>query len=584
MFNFRRKPVDHSSTPSGADDIAIIGLSLRLPQSNTLDEFWQNLVTQRSSITEVSAERWKPDEYYGDPRKQEGKTNSIWGGFVEHADCFDAEFFKISPREAQNMDPQQRFALELSWHAMEDAGYRPSQLAGSNTGVYMGVCHWDYAELFEKSGQTVDAYFPTGAAYSIIANRVSHFFDLAGPSIINDTACASSLVSVYQAVRAIQNGEIDCALAGGVNLAWSVNHFIAFSKNGMLSKEGKSKAFDASADGYVRGEGGAVLLLKPLHKALADGDSIHAVIKGIGTNHGGHTSSLTVTNPKAQARLISQIYGKASIAPSSVSYIEAHGPGTPLGDPVEILGLKQAFQTLHQQFGTQIEPGSCGIGSVKTHIGHLEGAAGVAGMVKVVAAMQQRTLPANVHFKRLNPMIRLEGSPFYVVAQNTPWNPDGPRRAGVSSFGFGGTNAHVVIEEFVAKPYVGAAGAHLVPLSARDPQRLSEMVEALFVTLTAKPETDLEALAYTLQTGREAMAERVVLLAHDLPDLLAKLGAMAGGKTEIASSWRGNQEQSAKFVNMLAADDGYQAMAARWVENRQLDKIAGFWAQGAVID
>ncbi|WP_186153652.1 polyketide synthase, partial [Burkholderia gladioli] len=202
---------------------------------------------------------------------------------------------------------------------IEDAGYRPGQLAGTNTGVYMGVCHWDYAELFEKTGQKVDAYFPTGTAYSIIANRVSHYYDLAGPSIVNDTACASSLVSVYQAVRAIRNGECDTALAGGVNLAWSVNHFIAFGKNGMLSKRGRSQAFDHEADGYVRGEGGAMLLLKPLQRALADGDSVYAVIKGIGTNHGGRTTSLTVTNAKAQARLIREVYTRAGIAPDSVS-------------------------------------------------------------------------------------------------------------------------------------------------------------------------------------------------------------------------------------------------------------------------
>ncbi|MDM5176107.1 SDR family NAD(P)-dependent oxidoreductase [Massilia sp. DJPM01] len=586
LNNFKRKPGKPEAVDT-PDDVAIIGLSLRLPQADTLDEFWTNLMAQKSSITEVPAQRWDKQAYYGDPRKADDKTNSIWGGFVDHADCFDAEFFKISPREAQNMDPQQRFAMELSWKAIEDAGYRPSQLAGSNTGVYMGVCHWDYAELFEKTGQKVDAYFPTGTAYSIIANRISHYFDFAGPSIINDTACASSLVSVYQAVRALQNGECDTALAGGVNLCWSVNHFIAFSKNGMLSKDGLCKAFDSSADGYVRGEGGAVLLLKPLRQAQADGDLIHAVIKGIGTNHGGRTNSLTVTNPKAQARLISQIYRKAGIAPDSVSYIEAHGPGTPLGDPVEVMGLKTAFRDLHERLGTTAQAASCGLGSVKTNIGHLEGAAGVAGMIKVVAAMQHQTLPGNVNFQRLNPLIKLEDSPFFVVSETTPWHRGAlPLRAGVSSFGFGGSNAHVILEEFVAQagPNVALGPVYLVPVSARDAERLRESVSALLDYVTSHKSVDLGALAYTLQTGREAMAERTVFAVSDGADLTAKLEAWLAGKKNIAQCWRGQQDQGGKLVDLLAADDGYRALLQQWAANGQLDKLAELWAQGGELD
>ena len=381
------------------DDIAIIGLSLKFPKSNSLSEFWRNLQSGLSLITEVPEQRWDKNQYMGDPRREPNKTSSIWGGFVEDADCFDAEFFNISPRDAQSMDPQQRFALELAWQALEDANYPPSRLATSNTGVYMGVCHWDYAELFEQTGQTLDAYFPTGTAYSIIANRVSHFFDFSGPSITNDTACASSLVSIQQAMRALQSGECELALAGGVNLIWSVNHFIAFSKNGMLSRDGLCKTFDQKADGYVRGEGGAILVLKPMQAALRDGDLIHAVIKGAGTNHGGRTSSLTVTNPAAQAQLISQVYNNANVDVQSVSYIETHGPGTPLGDPVEIFGLKKAFEQMHQQQGVADAGNYCGLGSVKTNIGHLEGAAGVAGVIKVIAAMQQQHLPE--HLARL---------------------------------------------------------------------------------------------------------------------------------------------------------------------------------------
>jgi len=617
MFEFLRKrsPADSAPAPVDAhaaaalplvdaasagpvpqpDDIAIIGLALRLPRAETLDDFWTELAAQRSLISEVSPQRWDKNVYYGDPRKEDDKTNSIWGGFIEYADCFDAEFFNISPREAQYMDPQQRFAMELAWKAIEDAGYRPGQLAGTNTGVYMGVCHWDYAELFEKTGQKVDAYFPTGTAYSIIANRVSHYYDLAGPSIVNDTACASSLVSVYQAVRAIRNGECDAALAGGVNLAWSVNHFIAFGKNGMLSKRGRSQAFDHEADGYVRGEGGAMLLLKPLQRALEDGDPVYAVIKGIGTNHGGRTTSLTVTSAKAQARLIREVYTRAGIAPDSVSYIEAHGPGTPVGDPVEVLGLKEAFRDMHQETSSEPVPQSCGIGSVKTNIGHLEGAAGVAGMVKVIAAMRHRTLPGNVDFRQINPLIKFEGSPFYVVGQSRPWATNGtaPRRAGVSSFGFGGTNAHVILEEGPGLAEADAPdAAHvagtpvLVPLSARNGERLDAQIRQLAAHLRAHPELDLAALAYTLQVGREGMVERIAFVTDSVAELTARLDAALAATAPVERSWRGQvpARRGKHDAQRAALDEDTELLLSHWIEKGRLDKLAEHWCGGGPVD
>jgi polyketide synthase PksL len=550
------------------DDIAIIGLSLKFPKSNSLSEFWRNLQSGLSLITEVPEQRWDKNQYKGDPRREPNKTSSIWGGFVEDADCFDAEFFNISPREAQSMDPQQRFALELAWQALEDANYLPSRLATSNTGVYMGVCHWDYAELFEKTGQTLDAYFPTGTAYSIIANRISHFFDFSGPSITNDTACASSLVSIQQAMRALQSGECELALAGGVNLIWSVNHFIAFSKNGMLSRDGLCKTFDQKADGYVRGEGGAILVLKPMQTALRDGDLIHAVIKGAGTNHGGRTSSLTVTNPAAQAQLISQIYSNANIDVQSVSYIETHGPGTPLGDPVEIFGLKKAFEQMHQQQGVADAGNYCGLGSVKTNIGHLEGAAGVAGVIKVIAAMQQQHLPSNVNFTALNPRIKLDDSPFYIVDQCKPWNPTHPlsgvavkRRAGVSSFGFGGTNAHVLLEEYDVPVTQQAASVTMadgtpqlawVPISAKTPEQLHAQVQQLNQYLEQNPGTNLHALAYTLQHGREAMAARLIFQVSSLLELRNGFEAYLAGREPVARMWVG-QTDSADVMNQVTA-------------------------------
>jgi acyl transferase domain-containing protein len=514
------------------EPVAIIGVGMRLPGADSLDAFWTHLAEGRSLITEVSPRRWDARELRGNPAK-ENKTNSIWGGFLQNADEFDAAFFNISPREAAWMDPQQRFALEMAWHAIEDAGLRAGTLAGSRTGVYMGVCHWDYAELIEKHLTRLDAYTPTGIAFSVIANRVSHFFDLRGPSITNDTACAASLVSVYEAVRALQSGECDMALAGGVNLAWSPNHFIAFAKSGMLSKDGKAKAFDARADGYVRGEGGATLLLKPLAQALADGDPFHAVIRGIGTNHGGRTSSLTVTNPNAQADLIAEVHRDAGVSPDTVSFIEAHGPGTPLGDPIEIAGLKAAFRQREVETGTTPSPGNCGIGSVKTNIGHLEGAAGVAGIVKVLAALRHETLPPNVGFETLNPLIDLEGTPFRIQSGATPWPHEAgrPRRAGVSSFGFGGTNAHAVIEDAEAVPKEPRLSHRplVLPLSARNDEALRVYAQTLRDLLAQKPDLALADLALTFQTGREAMASRVAFVVSDLDELRDTLTAFLEG-------------------------------------------------------
>lgn len=516
------------------DDIAIIGTSVRLPKADSLDALWSHLVKGSSLITKVPHERWHAEELLGNPSKG-NKTNSIWGGFLPDADCFDAEFFNISPREAAWMDPQQRFGLELAWKAIEDAGYCPSTLAGSRTGVYMGVCHWDYAELIEKNLAHLDAYTPTGIAFSIIANRISHFFDFHGPSIVNDTACAASMMSIYEAVNALKSGQCDLALAGGVNLIWSPNHFISFSKSGMLSKTGSSKAFDQNADGYVRGEGGGMLLLKRAKQAHADGDPIYATIKGIGSNHGGKTNSLTITNPEAQASLIAEVYRNAKIDPGSVTYIEAHGTGTPLGDPIEIAGLKQAFSMLHKEHGSEPIESSCGVGSVKTNVGHLEGAAGVIGVIKVLAALRHDLLPSNVGFSELNTLIDLKDTPFRIQSEPTKWvqEPGKLRRAGVSAFGFGGSNAHVLLEE---SPDISISKNEdkldankvclIIPLSALNEDRLKVYAYDLLDFIQNQPNlSPIGNLAYTMQVAREQMACRVLFYVESRDDLCEALNS-----------------------------------------------------------
>ncbi|MER5556854.1 SDR family NAD(P)-dependent oxidoreductase [Streptomyces sp. NPDC002793] len=564
----------------GADDVAIIGIALRLPGAETLEELGEHLIAGRSLISEVPSERWSKERYFGDPKRGAQKTNSIWGGFIEHADRFDADFFRISPREAETMDPQQRMALELAWRVIENAGYAATDLAGTETGVFMGVCHADYAEMMEREGVRTDAYFPTGTAYSIIANRISYHFDFQGPSITNDTACSSSLVSVYEAVRALTNGECGLALAGGVNLIWSPKHFVAFSQASMLSRTGRASAFDESADGYVRGEGGAVLLLKPLARAVADGDPIHAVIKGVATNHGGRTNSLTVTNATAQANLIERLYTRAGIRPETVTYIEAHGPGTPVGDPIEIMALKSAFRNLHAAQGTVAQPSSCGIGSVKTNIGHLEGAAGVAGIAKVIASLAHRALPATVNFRHQNRLIRFEGSPFHVVRDTQPWaappaRADGtvpPRRAGVSSFGFGGTNAHVVLEEHLPDTEVrdpSPRGPQLLPLSAKTPERLRVVAGNLLSHLREQPSQELADIAYTLRVGREAMPARVAFVVADRSELLVLLDEFvdevrADGEVHLGRTVRGSDQDAAEL----------STTGTDWVRGGTVDRAA----------
>ena len=302
----------------------------------------------------------------------------------------------------------------------------------------------------------LDGYVATGNFFSILSNRLSYYFDFHGPSFTVDTACSSSLVAIHQAVRAIERGECDVALAGGVNVCWTAKRFIAFSAAGMLSKEGKCKTFDQSADGYVRGEGAAVLVLKPLAAAVRDGDPIHGVIRGSALNHGGKTSSLTVTNPNSQADLLVTAIREAGIEPQTIGYVETHGTGTSLGDPIEVLGLKLAFERLLREDQTGRRPaGFCGIGSVKSNIGHLEAAAGIAGVVKVLLAMRHGRLPSTLHVRSVNPLLKLDDSPFYIVTENRAWEEPRsaggeplPRRAGVSSFGFGGAYAHLVLEAY----------------------------------------------------------------------------------------------------------------------------------------
>ncbi|MCF3106171.1 SDR family NAD(P)-dependent oxidoreductase [Streptomyces roseoverticillatus] len=633
-----------TGVPGHDQDIAVVGLSLRLPGSRTPDEFWDHLAHGRSLITEVPERRRRQEDGPGHRLPESDGTGSVWGGFLDDADCFDAGFFWIPPREARSMDPQQRMALELSWHALEDAGYRADRMTGSRTGVFMGVRRGDYAELTEREADETGACLPAGAAHAAVADRVSYQFGFHGPSVVNDTACAGSLVAVEQAVQALRRGDCDHALAGGVNVSSSPRHFIAFANAGMVSPDGRYRAFDAHANGYVRGEGGGVLLLKRAADARRDGDAVHALIKGIGSSHGARTSSLTVTDPAAQAELIAGIHRRAGIAPETVTYVETHGPGTPDGDPIEIRGLKQAFADLHENrpetgadrpgAGKRLpgtakglpgagvglpgaakgprgtgkgrtergrgRPGAaqghrCGVGSVKTGIGHLEGAAGIAGMLKVILAMRHRKLPATVGFEELHPLIKLDGSPLYIVDRLTDWTAGAPGsaagaaaplRAGVSSFGFDGTNAHVLLESGDPVAPAGAEhGEQWLPVSAKDEDRLRETCAGLARwARTRIRHNDAPALAdvaRTLRQGRVPMRERVVFRAGSLAEWAAQLESVAAGEKPPAGWLRGRAR--AKNPGGLGADDP-AARAARCVEDGRPGEFAAAWVRNLCVD
>ncbi|HIJ54487.1 MAG TPA: SDR family NAD(P)-dependent oxidoreductase [Deltaproteobacteria bacterium] len=587
---------------AGAEDrsIAVIGMSGAMPGSEDPEAFWKHLVAGDDLITEVPKDRWDWRRFELDSTVD---TDQIkWGGFMPDVDKFDCLFFGISPREAELMDPQQRLFMETVWKTIEDAGYAPSSLSGTRTGLFVGVATSDYVELVRDRAAEIEAHAATGMSHCILANRISYLLDIHGPSEPIDTACSSSLVAIHRAVEAIRSGSCDAAIAGGVNVILAPSLTIAFGKAGMLSPDGRCKTFDARADGYVRGEGAGAVLLKPLSRAVADGDHIYAVIRGTAENHGGRAKSLTAPNPNAQADLLVDAYENAGVAPDSVTYIEAHGTGTRLGDPIEINGLKKAFEALCKKQGRTLSSESvCGIGSVKTNIGHLETAAGIASVIKVLLALKHRKLPASIHFRERNPYIDLTGSPFYIVSETRDWEPlkDAaggwlPRRAGVSSFGYGGSNAHIVLEEYQEEAFsVQRSGfsvePQLIVLSAKNEDRLKEyaerMVKFLDSTLNSEHLTlNLTDFAYTLQVGREAMEERLALVVSDVEELQAELEKYARGDSDTSKLMRGNARTLRGTSEQLVEGRAGAAFVRILMEDRELGKLGQLWNSGFDID
>ena len=573
-----------------ADAVAIIGMSGAFPMAKDLDAFWRNLVEGRDAIGEVPPDRWDWKAYWGDPAKEPGRTNVKWGGFMENVAEFDAAFFGISPPEARAMDPQQRLLLTQAWRALEDAGIAPRRLAGSNTGVFIGIADTGYSRLMAQAGASLEGYVMTGLAPSLGPNRISHFLNLHGPSVAVETACSSSLVAVSRAMESIRSGACDCALAGGVNTLLLPDSFIGFTRAGMLSPDGRCKAFASSANGYARGEGVGLVVLKRLELAERDGDRILAVIRAAAENHGGRAGSLTAPNPKAQAELLRTAYTRAGFDPRTVTYLEAHGTGTSLGDPIEVEALTAAFADLSksaaQQFGAQAES-ACAIGTVKASIGHLELAAGIAGLIKVLLQMRHRTIVGVLHCDQLNPYLKLDGTRFHVAQRNEEWRRpvdehgrELPLRAGVSSFGFGGSNAHLALEEYVAPAAQTPAvsSPEMIVLSARTPEQLTESAQSLATALSSG-EYALTEVAYTLQCGRDAMEHRLAFVAASIREVVSKLQAFVSG-TRDTELHVGSAKANREMLTALESDEEVLRTLATLPQRGKHDALLSLWVRG----
>lgn len=513
-----------------SEPIAVVGLSCRFPGADSAAAFWELLLEGRDGVTEVPADRWDASALFDPDADAVGRIATRWGGFLDGIREFDAPFFGISPREAAEMDPQQRLLLEVAWEALEHAGQPAHRLARSATGVFVGVHSHssDYALLQLRDVGGVGTYTSTGTAHSIVANRLSYWLDLRGPSLAVDTACSSSLVAVHLAVQSLRAGECDMAIAAGVNLMLTPEVTAALSRMRMLAADGRCKPFDSRADGFVRGEGCGVIVLKRLSDAVASRDSVLAVIAGSAVNQDGATNGLTAPSGLAQQDVLRRALKDARTDPGSIGFVETHGTGTALGDPIEVEALAAIL-------GRGDTP--CLLGSVKSNIGHLEGAAGIAGLIKAVLALKHATVPATVHFRELNPHIDLAGTRFEIPASARPWPAGSVRHAGVSSFGFGGTNAHVVLREAppisdaVVRHAAGRRRTYLLPISAKTQAALREHAAA-WKRLLAGGTLSLDDACHTAAVRRTHHEHRLVIIGRDAAEMAAELSSFARGEDD----------------------------------------------------
>ena len=544
---------------ANTEPIAIIGMACRFPGgSNTPDLYWDVLKNGVDTISEIPPDRWDINAYYDPDPDTPGKMYGRWGGFLDQIDQFDPNFFGITPREAVSMDPQQRLLLEVCWEALENAGQAPGKLRGSQTGVFVGMSAAEYLQLqVDANGlDGVDPYVGTGGMFSITAGRLSYFLGLHGPSMTIDTACSSSLVTVHQACDSLRLKQSDLALAGGVNLILSPMANIFLARIKAAAFDGRCKTFDSAADGYVRGEGCGIVVLKRLSDALASKDNILALIRSSAVNHDGRSSGLTVPNGPAQQKVIQQALSNLpGINASQISYIEAHGTGTALGDPIEI----RALASIYGKDRPKDKP--LMIGSVKTNIGHLESAAGIASLIKLVLALQNEEIPPHLHLKNPNQMIDWATLPITIPTQRTPWASKGePRLAGVSAFGLSGTNAHIIVEEAPEKEVIDSKydrPLHILALSADNKVALNKLIANYTSYLKSQPHIPFENVVYTANTGRTHFSHRASIIAESTLHAAEQLDKLVA-KEQISESANGDRNklvflftgQGSQYVNM----------------------------------
>ncbi|MFJ6208615.1 beta-ketoacyl synthase N-terminal-like domain-containing protein [Lysinibacillus sp. NPDC092081] len=568
------------------DDIAIIGMHGVFAEASDLHQYWVNLRDKKDVIKEIPLDHWDYRPWYDSDPEVKDKTYCKWGSFIDDVDKFDASFFNISPREAEWMDPQLRLLMQSIYATGEDAGYI-NRLRGTNTGVFIGACFHDYADKIAEMNLSVDPHMGTGNATTVLSNRISFAFDFKGPSLTMDTACSSSLFALHYACRSLRDRECDMAFVGGANLLLSSWHYRYFCSIGALSPTGRCHTFDEAADGYVPGECIASMLLKPLKQAKKDGDHIYAVIKGSAALHGGYTPSLTAPSVAGEENVILKAWENAGINPETISYIEAHGTGTRLGDPIEINSLKKAFKRFTDK------ENFCAIGSAKAHIGHAEGAAGIAGILKVILQMKQKKIPAMPKFKKLNTYVQLDKSALYINQELKEWeSPVGvPRRAGVSSFGFAGAYAHAVIEEFIpeqekrSKLNVTLGNPAIIVLSAKKEEGLKEKARQLLETIHKQKlsDTDLFDIAYTLQIEREPMEHRLALIVGSIKELEEKLRIFIEGQRNIEYVYRGQVKGNTE-VKIFTDDEDLQGAIDSWIAKRKYSRLLELWVKGMVVD
>jgi len=551
------------TTPTGTanrEPLAIVGIGCRLPGDvEDTQSFWKMLTEGRSGISEVPENRWDRERYYHPDTSIPRKMHTKWGGFVKNLDMFDAQFWGISPREALRMDPQQRWLLECAWECIEDGGYRPSSLRGSRTGVYVGIASNDYAGVQMTSPEDVDVHTNSGSTLSIASNRIAYLMDLKGPALSVDTACSSALVAINIGCKDMWSGEIDTALVGGSNALLTPDTSIGFSKATMLSPSGKCYAFDDRANGYVRGEGAGMFMLVPLSKAIEHGDRIYAVVKAAVINQDGNTSSMTVPGQESQEAMLIQAYDQAGMKPGRVTYMEAHGTGTPVGDPIETNALGRVLSK-GRPAGDK-----CLIGSVKTNVGHLESGSGVAGLAKACLVLKNKQVPPNLNFERPNPNIDFEGLKLKVVTETTPLiGNEGPAVAAVNSFGFGGTNSHIVMEEAPevpkpTKPTEQAKRPYLLPISGKDDAVVRSYAK-VYRKFLEDSTLDLAEVCYSAGDRKEQFEKRAVVIGENVQEMRERLRVFANSTPgeEVEGVHTGSKAEEPSPVVFVFTGQGAQ--------------------------